>query len=129
MARPGADSADDGSESVSHPSGPGRKELGCTMTRTRNVFRAVALFATAALAVSLSACSSTAEASKAETFYGSELALGNGKVKTYVATGNDGKPTELGFAFDAATLQGLPEPPHDAEAGPPLPSQPTVLPG
>jgi hypothetical protein len=99
------------------------------MARNRDVSRAVvALAATAALAISLSACSSTAEASKAGTFYGSELALGNGKVKTYVATGNDGKPTELGFTFDAASLQGLPEPPHDAEAGPPLPSQPLYFP-
>jgi hypothetical protein len=86
------------------------------------------LFAAAALAVSLSACSSTDQASKAGTFYGSELALGNGKVKSYVVTGDDGKPTELGFAFDAASLQGLPEPPHDAEAGPPLPSQPLYFP-
>ena len=39
MARPGADSADDGSESVSPPSGPGRGELGwCTMARIRDVF-------------------------------------------------------------------------------------------
>jgi hypothetical protein len=88
----------------------------------------VALSAAAALAVFLSACSSTAEASRAGTFYGSELALGNGKVKTYAVTGDDGKPTELGFAFDAASLQGLPEPPHDAEAGPPLPSQPLYFP-
>ena len=66
------------------------------MARNRHVSWAVALSAAAALAVSLSACSSTAEASKAGTFYGAELALGNGKVKTYVATGNDGKPTELG---------------------------------
>jgi len=92
------------------------------------VSQAVAWFAAAALAVALSACSSTAEASKAGTFYGSELGLGKGKVKTYVVTGDDGKPTELGFAFDAATLQGLPEPPHHAEAGPPLPSQPLYFP-
>jgi hypothetical protein len=85
------------------------------------------LFAAAALAVTLSACSSVAQASKAGTFYGSELGLGKGKVKTYVVTGDDGKPTELGFAFDAATFQGLPEPPH-AEAGPPLPSQPLYFP-
>ena len=128
MARPGTDFADDGSESVSRSSGPGRRELSCTMARNRHVSRAVALFAAAALAVCLSACSSTAQASKAGTFYGSELALGNGKVKTYVVTGDDGKPTELGFAFDAATLQGLPEPPHHAEAGPPLPSQPLYFP-
>jgi hypothetical protein len=31
---------------------------------------------------------------------------GNGKVKTYVAIGNDGKPTELGFAFDAGIAPG-----------------------
>ena len=97
------------------------------MARNRHVSRAVALFAAAALAVSLTACSSTAQASKTGTFYGSELALGKGKVKTYVVTGDDGKPTELGFAFDAATFQGLPEPPH-AEAGPPLPSQPLYFP-
>jgi hypothetical protein len=97
------------------------------MARNRHVSRAVALFAAAALAVSLTACSSVAQASKAGTFYGSELGLGKGKVKTYVVTGDDGKPTELGFAFDAATFQGLPEPPH-AEAGPPLPSQPLYFP-
>ena len=98
------------------------------MARNRHVSWAVALSAAAALTVALSACSSTAEASKAGTFYGSELALGNGKVNSYVVTGDDGKPTELGFAFDAASLQGLPEPPHDAEAGPPLPSQPLYFP-
>ena len=98
------------------------------MGRNRHVSRAVALSAAAALAVALSACSSTDEASKAGTFYGSELALGNGKVNSYVVTGDDGKPTELGFAFDAASLQGLPEPPHHAEAGPPLPSQPLYFP-
>jgi Hypothetical protein TTHB210 len=98
------------------------------MARNRHLSRAVALFAAAALAVSLSACSSTAQASRAGTFYGSELALGNGKVKTYVVTGDDGKPTELGFAVDAASLQGLPEPPHETEAGPPLPSQPLYFP-
>ena len=76
------------------------------MARNRYAARAV-LSAAAALVVVLSACSSTADASKAGTFYGSELALGNGKVKSYVVTGNDGKPTELGFAFDAASLQGL----------------------
>jgi Domain of unknown function (DUF5602) len=128
MARPGTASADDASESVSPSSGAGRRELRCTLARNRHVSRAVALFAAAALAVSLSACSSTAQASKTGTFYGSELALGNGKVKTYVVTGDDGKPTELGFAFNAASLQGLPEPPHDAEAGPPLPSQPLYFP-
>jgi Hypothetical protein TTHB210 len=119
MARSGTDSADDGTESVSPSSGSGRRELRCTMARSHHVSRAVALFGAAALAVFLSACSSTAQASKAETFYGSELALGNG---------DDGKPTELGFAFDAAALKGLPEPPHDAEAGPPLPSQPLYFP-
>ena len=87
MARPGTGSADDGSESVSPSSGPRRGELRCTTARNRHVSQAVALFAAAALAVSLSACSSTAQASKAGTFYGSELALGNGKVKTYVVTG------------------------------------------
>jgi hypothetical protein len=97
------------------------------MARNRHVSRAVALFAAAALAVSLTACSSVAQASKAGTFYGSELGLGKGKVKTYVVTGDDGKPTELGFTFDAATFQGLPEPPH-GEAGPPLPSQPLYFP-
>jgi hypothetical protein len=97
------------------------------MARNRHVSWAVALSAAWALAVFLSACSSTAEASRAGTFYGSELALGNGKVKTYTVTGEDGKPTELGFAFDAASLQGLPEPPH-GEAGPPLPSQPLYFP-
>ena len=56
----------------------------CAIARNRHVSRAVALSAAAALAVSLSACSSTAQASKTGTFYGSELALGNGKVKTYV---------------------------------------------
>jgi hypothetical protein len=127
MARPGTDSADDGSESISPSSGPRRRKLRCTMARNRHVSRAVALFAAAALAVTLSACSSVAQASKAGTFYGSELGLGKGKVKTYVVTGDDGKPTELGFAFDAATFQGLPEPPH-AEAGPPLPSQPLYFP-
>jgi hypothetical protein len=127
MARPGTDSADDRAESVSPSSGPRRRKLRCTMARNRHVSRAVALFAAAALAVTLSACSSVAQASKAGTFYGSELGLGKGKVKTYVVTGDDGKPTELGFAFDAATFQGLPEPPH-AEAGPPLPSQPLYFP-
>jgi Domain of unknown function (DUF5602) len=127
MARPGTDSPDDGSGSVSPSSGPGPRELRCTMARNRHVSRAVALFAAAALAVSLTACSSVAQASKAGTFYGSELGLGKGKVKTYVVTDNDGKPTELGFAFDAATFQGLPEPPH-TEAGPPLPSQPLYFP-
>jgi hypothetical protein len=127
MARPGTDSADDGSDSVSRSSSPRRRKLRSTMARNRHVPRAVALFAAAALAVSLSACTSTAHASKAGTFYGSELGLGKGKVKTYVVTGDDGKPTELGFAVDAASLQGLPEPPHDA-AGPPLPSQPLYFP-
>jgi hypothetical protein len=98
------------------------------MARNRHVSRAVALAATAALTVFLSASSSIAEASKAGTFYGDELALGNGKVKAYAVTSDDGKPAELGFVFDAATLQGLPEPPHDAEAGPPLPSQPLYFP-
>jgi hypothetical protein len=97
------------------------------MARNRHVSRAAVLLAAAAVAVSLSACGSTAEAGKAGTFYGSELALGNGKVKTYVVRGNDGKPTELGFTFGAASLQGLPEPPHE-EAGPPLPSQPLYFP-
>ncbi len=49
------------------------------VARNRHVSWAVALSAAAALTVALSACSSTAEASKAGTFYGSELALGNGK--------------------------------------------------
>ena len=67
---------------------PGVPDDACTMARDRHVSRAVALFAAAAVAVSLSACSSTAEASKAGTFYGSELALGKGKVKTYVVDFN-----------------------------------------
>ena len=65
----------------------------------RRVSRAGTLSAAAALAVPFSTCSSTAEASKAGTFYGSELAFGNRKVKTYVVTGNGGKPTELGFTL------------------------------
>ena len=97
------------------------------MARDRHVSQVVALSAAAALTVFLSTSSTIAEASKTGTFYGDELALGNGKVKTYAVTGDDGKPTELGFTFDAATLQGLPEPPHD-EAGPPLPSQPLYFP-
>ena len=68
MARPGTDSADDGYESASPSSGPGRRKLRCTLARNRHVSRAVALFAAAALAVFLSACSSTAQASKAGTF-------------------------------------------------------------
>jgi hypothetical protein len=57
------------------------------------VSRAGTLSAAAALAVPFSACSSAAEASKAGTFYGSELAFGSRKVKTYVVT------TELGFTL------------------------------
>ena len=107
MARPGTASADDASESVSPSSGAGRRELRCTLARNRHVSRAVALFAAAALAVSLSACSSTAEASKGNVLW-VRTGPRNGKVKTYVVTGDDGKPTELGFAFDAATPRVCP---------------------
>ena len=127
MARPGTDSADDGSESVSPSSGPRRRKL-------RSHYG------------SKSPCVSGGGFVRRGRASGHSLSLqlhrsckqsGNvlwvrtgprtGKVKTYVVTGDDGKPTELGFAFDAASLQGLPEPPHDA-AGPPLPSQPLYFP-
>ncbi|MCE5288329.1 MAG: DUF5602 domain-containing protein [Nocardiaceae bacterium] len=88
----------------------------------------VAVFAAiTALTVPLAACSSS-EAGTSETFYGDSLSLGKGTVRTYVTNGADGKPTEVGFAFDAAALEGLPSPPHDAVAGPPPPSQPLYFP-
>lgn len=95
------------------------------MTRTRALPRLAAVSAAAALAVSLTACSS--DDAKAGTFYGDELALGEGKVKTYVVTDDAGTPTEVGFTFDSAALKGLPDPPHE-EAGPPPASQPLYFP-
>lgn len=99
------------------------------MTRIGQASRFAVLSAASVLAVSVAACSSTQEASKAGTFYGDKLDVGNGKVFTFVTTDESGTPTEVGYIFDAGVLDGLPAP-MPMPDGPPnmMPSTPLKFP-
>lgn len=55
-------------------------------------------------------------AGDARTRYGAEVALGNGRARTYVTVDAQGNPTEVGVALSEHALDGLPE--HSPDHGP-----------
>lgn len=59
---------------------------------------------------------SNLKADKANTFYGPQVHLGNGKARSFVVMDKSGKPLELGVEMTAGAMQGLPEDEHDFEA-------------
>ncbi|MEU4598599.1 DUF5602 domain-containing protein [Nocardia sp. NPDC023988] len=90
-------------------------------TRTRGITTALAAVLVLAFGA---ACGDDSDAT---TYYGDELALGNGQIRTYVTTDDSGKPTEVGLRIQEAALEGLPMP-AGAPEGPPPAGRPLALP-
>jgi hypothetical protein len=66
------------------------------------------LLVTAVLFGPLTGCDS-ADTSGADTHLGSAVDLGDGTVRTFARTGDDGEPEALGMVLSASALRGLPD--------------------
>jgi len=60
-------------------------------------------------AVLASKTASARQAQKTNTFYGPQMHLGDGKVRTFYEVTHAGMPIEIGFEITASALQGLPD--------------------
>lgn len=52
--------------------------------------------------------SKSADPSKSNTYYGPQVQLGNGKVRTFVRISHTGNPEEIGVEITKGALTGLP---------------------
>jgi hypothetical protein len=59
----------------------------------------------------------SSQADKMNTFYGPQVSMGNGNVRSWVTITHEGKPKEIGLEMTAAALQGLPAVVHDHSEG------------
>ncbi len=58
----------------------------------------------------------SSNANTANTFYGPQVHMGDGKARTFISIDRSGKPLEMGFEMTEGAMYGLPEDEHDFEA-------------
>lgn len=76
--------------------------------KTMNIRVAIIVFISLVISTLFSACEEDEPATKAGTYYGNEVSLGNGKAQAWVTLDAMANPTSLGITLTKGALENLP---------------------